>query len=53
MTDDGYVPLAANTSLFLYTPYAGAAGMLFQMNGKFTMGKLKSSLLSKIFNNKP
>jgi hypothetical protein len=29
-----------------YTPYAGAAGMLLHMNGKFTMGKLKSSLLS-------
>ena len=28
-----------------YTPYAGAAGMLLHMNGKFTMGKLKSSLL--------
>jgi hypothetical protein len=27
------------------TPYAGAAGMLLHMNGKFTMGKLKSSLL--------
>jgi hypothetical protein len=30
----------------VYTPYAGAAGMLLHMNGKFTMGKLKSSLLS-------
>jgi hypothetical protein len=30
----------------IYTPYAGAAGMLLHMNGKFTMGKLKSSLLS-------
>jgi hypothetical protein len=29
-----------------YTPYAGAAGMLLHINGKFTMGKLKSSLLS-------
>ena len=29
-----------------YTPYAGAAGMLLHMNGKFTVGKLKSSLLS-------
>jgi hypothetical protein len=28
----------------IYTPYAGAAGMLLHMNGKFTMGKLKSSL---------
>jgi hypothetical protein len=26
--------------------YAGAAGMLLHINGKFTMGKLKSSLLS-------
>ena len=25
----------------IYTPYAGAAGMLLQINGKFTMGKLK------------
>jgi hypothetical protein len=30
----------------VYTPYAGAAGMLLHMNGQFTMGKLKSSLLS-------
>jgi hypothetical protein len=30
----------------IYTPYAGAAGMLLVMNEKFTMGKLKSSLLS-------
>ena len=30
----------------IYTPYAGAAGMLLHINGKFTMGKLKSSLLS-------
>ena len=29
----------------IYTPYAGAAGMLLQINGKFTMGNLKSSLL--------
>ena len=28
------------------TPYAGAAGMLLHISGKFTMGKLKSSLLS-------
>ena len=28
----------------MYTPYADAAGML--LNGKFTIGKLKSSLLS-------
>jgi hypothetical protein len=25
----------------IYTPYAGVAGMLLHMNGKFTMGKLK------------
>ena len=30
----------------IYTPYAGAAGMLLHINGKFTMGKLKTSLLS-------
>ena len=30
----------------LYTPYAGAAGMLLHINGKLTMGKMKSSLLS-------
>ena len=29
-----------------YTPYAATAWMLLHMNGKFTMGKLKSSLLS-------
>jgi hypothetical protein len=28
------------------TPYAGAAGMLLYINGKFKIGKLKSSLLS-------
>jgi hypothetical protein len=30
----------------IYTPYAGASGILLHINGKFTMGKLKSSLLS-------
>jgi hypothetical protein len=25
----------------IYTPYAGAAGRLLHINGKFTMGKLK------------
>ena len=30
----------------LYTPYSGAAGMWLHINGKFTMGKFKSSLLS-------
>jgi hypothetical protein len=30
----------------IYTPYSGAAGVLLHINGKFTMGKLKSSLLS-------
>ena len=29
-----------------YTPYAGAAGTLLHINGKFTMGKLKSFHLS-------
>jgi hypothetical protein len=29
-----------------YTPYAGVAGMLLHINGKFRMGKLQSSLLS-------
>ena len=28
------------------TPYAGSTGMLLHINGKFTIGKLKSSLLS-------
>jgi hypothetical protein len=32
--------------LHLYTPYAGAAGMVLHINGKFTMGKMKSSVLS-------
>jgi hypothetical protein len=31
---------------YIYTPYAGAAWMLLHINGKFTIGKLKSSLLS-------
>jgi hypothetical protein len=26
----------------IYTLYAGAAGMLLHINGKYTMGKLKS-----------
>jgi hypothetical protein len=30
----------------MYTPYAGAAGMLLHINGKFTMGKVKLSHLS-------
>jgi hypothetical protein len=33
-------------NLEIFTPYAGAAGMLLHINGKFTMGKLKSSILS-------
>ena len=33
----------------IYTPYAGAAGMLLHINGKFTMGKLKSSFLTVNF----
>jgi hypothetical protein len=31
----------------MYTPYAGAAGMLLHIDGKFTMVKLKSSLCRK------
>ena len=30
----------------IYTPYTGDAGMLLHINGTFTIGKLKSSLLS-------
>ena len=30
----------------MHTPYAGAAGMLLHINGKFTMGKVKLSHLS-------
>jgi hypothetical protein len=50
-----YVPQALKYRINweIYTPYAGAAGMLLHINGKLTMGKLKSSLLSKILNNKP
>jgi hypothetical protein len=33
----------------IYTLYASAAGILLHINGKFTMGKLKSSLLSLSF----
>jgi hypothetical protein len=29
-----------------YIPYAGVAGMLLHITGKFKMGKLKSSLLT-------
>ena len=32
--------------IYIYTPYAGAEEMLLHINGKFTMGKLKVSLLS-------
>ena len=31
-----------------YTPYAGAAGMLLHINGKFTKWKLKLSLIKKV-----
>jgi len=31
----------------MYIPYAGAVGILLHKNGKFTMGKLKSSLLKQ------
>jgi hypothetical protein len=30
----------------MYIPYAGVVGMLLHINGKFTMGKLISFLLS-------
>ena len=33
----------------IYTPYAGAAGILLHINGKFTMGKLKVYILSYDF----
>ena len=33
----------------IYTPYAGDAGMLLLRNGKFTIGKLKSSFCRKVF----
>jgi hypothetical protein len=33
----------------IYTRYAGGAGILLHINGKFTMGKLKAFLLSKSF----
>ena len=32
----------------MYTPYVGGAGMLLYMNGKFTMGKLKSFLCRQV-----
>jgi hypothetical protein len=34
------------SAIYIYTPYAGVAGMLLYINGKSTMGKLKSPLLS-------
>ena len=34
-----------SSEIYIYTPYAGAAGMLLHINGKFTMRKLQSSLL--------
>jgi hypothetical protein len=39
--------LLAATLSEIYTPCAGAVGMLLYINGKFTMGKLKSSLEGK------
>jgi len=33
----------------IFTPYADTAGMLLHINGRFIMGKLKSSLLSYSF----
>ena len=35
-----------STEIYIYTPHAGAAGMLLHINGQFTIGKLISSLLS-------
>ena len=32
----------------MYTPYTGAAGILLHINGKFTVGKLKSSICRKV-----
>ena len=34
-----------STEIYIYTPYAGAAGLFLHMNGTFTMGKLKSSFV--------
>jgi hypothetical protein len=42
----GYHVLGYRIHWEINTPYAGAAGMFLHINGKFTMGKLKSSLLS-------
>jgi hypothetical protein len=33
----------------MHTPYTGTVGMLLYINGKFTMGKLKSFVLSLTF----
>jgi hypothetical protein len=32
----------------VYTAYAAAAGMLLHINGKFTMGQSKSSILCEV-----
>ena len=37
----------------IYTLYAGAAGMLLPRNGKFTIGKLKSSRRKVLFSIDP
>ena len=39
-------PLGYLSSREIYTPYAGGDGMLLHINGKFTMRKFKSSVLS-------
>jgi hypothetical protein len=38
--------VSTERDIYIYIPYASAAGMLLHIDGKFTMGKLKSSLLS-------
>ena len=35
--------VSTERDIYIYTPYAGAAGMFLHINGKFTLGKLKSS----------
>jgi hypothetical protein len=44
----GYVPQALEYRINWerYNQFAGGSGMLLHINGKFTMGKLKSFLLS-------
>ena len=37
--------IGSTETYIIYTPYAGAAGISLHINGKFAMGKLKSSFL--------